>query len=84
MREVGILKKDPEQIREQIEKLEMMSKSLSVLTFLIRWPLCLCSYYELKVLVNFTSIEMLIFFFNFSMGFSITASYHIPCWVRTW
>lgn len=63
------MKKDPEQIREQIEKLEMMSKSLSVLTFLIRWPLCLCSYYELKVLVNFTSIEMLVFFFNFSRDF---------------
>lgn len=26
MREVGILKKDPETLREQIDKLEMMSK----------------------------------------------------------
>lgn len=26
MREVGLLKKDPETLREQIEKLEMMSK----------------------------------------------------------
>lgn len=29
MREVGILKKDPEQIKEQIRKLDMSSKSFS-------------------------------------------------------
>jgi hypothetical protein len=29
VREVGILKKDPEAIREQIEKLEKMSKYIS-------------------------------------------------------
>ena len=35
VREVGILKKDPETLKEQIEKLEMMSKSLSLHVLLI-------------------------------------------------
>lgn len=33
VREVGILKKDPEQLKEQIEKLEVMSKLLHILQF---------------------------------------------------
>jgi len=35
VREVGILKKDPETIREQIEKLEMMSKLFTVSTIIV-------------------------------------------------
>ena len=30
MREVGLLKKDPDTLKEQIDKLEMMSKSRSI------------------------------------------------------
>lgn len=30
MREVGLLKKDPDTLKEQIDKLEMMSKSCSI------------------------------------------------------
>lgn len=37
MREVGILKKDPETLREQIDKLEMMSKF---------YPVVYVSYFE--------------------------------------
>ena len=32
VREVGLLKKDPEQIKDQIQKLEMMSKFIVFLT----------------------------------------------------
>lgn len=33
MREVGILKKDPEQLKKQIDNLEMMSKSCFLMVF---------------------------------------------------
>lgn len=35
VREVGILKKDPEQLKEQIDKLELMSKLLHILRFVV-------------------------------------------------
>lgn len=35
VREVGILKKDPEQLKDQIDKLEVMSKLLHILQVIV-------------------------------------------------
>lgn len=35
VRDVGILKKDPEQLKDQIQKLEVMSKLLHILKFVV-------------------------------------------------
>ena len=49
MREVGILKKDPETLREQIDKLEMMSKF-----YLFKY----ISYFECQMLIHFKSSSL--------------------------
>lgn len=65
MREVGILKKDPEAIREQIEKLEMMSKS---------WSFGYLLSYDLGILLYFFQTKMFLLFLFMKLQYYIWKS----------